>query len=413
MKKITTSLLSLLLVLGITSSLQASTIKVDDHLRITESVDHNLYVAAGELDIDADIFGDLVAAAGEVDITGTIHEDVTLAGGDVDLRGLIHGDLRVIGGSFHIRNDVLGDLVITGGEVSISEGVTIGGDLIVAGGEVRFAGIVQGDVHMAGGEVRFRGFCQGDFNAKAGELTINGTVHGSSSLSAQSLRIGSDARFESDVKYWTKEGEVNFKNSLAEGVQAEFSDSLKVDLGDFNRKTLKQGLFAFTIFRVFAAALLIILMIALFNRFFSENAGRIKKEYFADLGYGAILFLGVPIAAGLACITIIGIPAGLIMFSVFGISVLLSHSLTAVVAAYEMEHHLNRSWGKGTIMLVSLGAFILLKVIGSIPFFGGLVTFIITMIAFGYIIKSLTDRRRRGKVIEIEVEDDHDTDEMV
>ena len=178
------------------------------------------------------------------------------------------------------------------------------------------------------------------------------------------------------------------------GAKAQYDADLKFefDAGHW-KKNLKKGFFAFTIFRVIAATLLILVIIAMFHRFFGTNAGHIQKKYPTFLGYGALLFIGMPIAAGIACATIIGIPAGLILFSIFGIATLLSHTITAVVAAYEVNKVTNKNWTKQNLMLVSIGFFLLLKLMAAIPVIGSIAAFALTMIAFGYIVKTLIDKR--------------------
>ena len=200
--------------------------------------------------------------------------------------------------------------------------------------------------------------------------------------------------FLGNVEYWTKGGEMNFDDHLVDGAKAKFNPDLKMEIEGLNARNLKKAAFGFMIFRFFGAMVLIFLLIAFFNRFFSENASRINKDFGTNLGYGALVFFGLPIIGALACATVIGIPAGLIMFGSFGIAVLLSNALTAVVAAYGLEFYNNRHWSKGMLGLIAIGIFAILKFASFVPLLGNVAVFALTLIAFGFVINALRNKEK-------------------
>lgn len=383
----------------------ASTIKGAESVRIDEPVTGNLYAAGGKVKIDATVSGDVMATGGEIWINEDMLRDVTLGGGNIVIRGITGDDLRLVAGHCSVRADVRGDLIITGGEVEIEEGITVGGDLIIAGGEVSFEGTVMGDVRVFGGEIDFNGVVEGDFISKGGDVNINGEIKGSTSISAQNLDLNNNTRFHGNVTYWTKHGKINFDDYLVDGAKATFDDDLKIEFEGLNAGNLKKAVFGFMVFRFLGAMVLIFLLIALFNRFFSENAYRITKEYKKNMGYGAWVFIGLPIIGAIACATVIGIPAGLVMFSSFGIAVILSNSLTAVVGAYALEHYNNLHWRRGMLLIVSIGIYTVLKVASFIPLMGNIAVFIATLIAFGFVINALRNNRQKPSGPEMTSED--------
>lgn len=394
MKKHILLLATFVMSMALTPFTFASTVKGADNVRIDEPVTGNLYAAGGKVKIDATVSGDVMAAGGEIWINEEMLRDVTLAGGNIVIRGVTGEDLRLIGGHCSIMADVQGDLIITGGEIEVEDGITIGGDLIIAGGEVSFDGTVKGDVRVFGGEIDFNGLVEGDFISKGGDVEINGEIKGTASISAQELDLGDNSRFHGQVEYWTKNGKIDFNEYLVDGATASYNTDLKIEFEGLNGHTLKKAVVGFMVFRFLGAMVLIFLLISFFNRFFSENASRITKDYMTHLGYGTLVFIGLPIIGAIACATVIGIPAGLVMFSSFGIAVILSNALTAVVAAYGLEHYNNRHWNKGMILIVSIGIYTALKVVGFIPLLGNLAVFALTLMAFGFIINSLRNREK-------------------
>jgi hypothetical protein len=393
MKRSIISFLALALAIAIPPSLWASTVKGAETVEISEPVDGNLYAGGGKVKINAPVAGDAFVGGGEVWINDQISKDVLAAGGSIIIQGTIGEDLRVMGGRILVKENIGGDLVVAGGEVEVINGVIISGDLIVAGGKVVFNGIVKGKAKLTGGELIFNGISDGGLELKAGKVEINGEVNGPSSIAAGNISLGSKARFLGDVEYWQEHGEINFEGRLYNEAKATYNPDLKFNVEKVSLKKLRKGLGIFMVYRFAAAAFLIILLVLLLNRFLTRNAGRLSSNYLTYLGNGALFFIGVPVMAVIALATIIGIPVGLVLLSSVGIALIIGNTLTAVVGAYELENNLNRNWGKGMLILTSIGLYAAIRVIAFIPVLGGLASFALMMIAFGFLIYSLTKKK--------------------
>jgi len=393
MKK-TIFILTLFSLLASTLPIMASETRAGEEVRITKPVEENLYIAAGEMRVEAPIGGDLVAAGGKVWVTDTIGDDATIFGGELYIRNVVKGDVRVAGGKVRISNEVLGDLIIFGGELTVESDATIRGDVKIFGGSVHFSGTAQGDLQMYAGGIEFDGEAAKTVEIKAGEVEFNGTIRGKSTLAARELEVQPDARFFSDVEYWREAGELDLTGNLQNGATATFNEDLKFDTG-VNENIWAKSIFWISVFRIISAALLIILLVSFFSSFFQKNTGNVKEKIGNYLGVGALFLIGTPIVAILAFATVVGIPVGIIMFSGYAIALTLAHSLTAVVATYELEKYLNREWSNGLTMVMAIGAFILLKLIGLLAFPGQLITFLLTAIAIGAVIQWLRQGWRR------------------
>ncbi len=116
-----------------------------------ETVDGDLYLAAGTVTMDGTVDGDLTATGGQVTINGTVTGDVLAAGGTVSINGTVDGDLRTAGGQLTVSGGVGEDTLAAGGQVTIGSTAAIDGDLIVTGGDVRMAGAVAGSIEASGG----------------------------------------------------------------------------------------------------------------------------------------------------------------------------------------------------------------------------------------------------------------------
>ncbi|MBK8654249.1 MAG: polymer-forming cytoskeletal protein [Haliscomenobacter sp.] len=380
-------LLGLLVLWGLHSTAQKSQVRTGDHVRITEKADGNTYVAGGEITVDAEITGDLIGAGGNIRIAQKIQNDILLAGGDLSIDGETGGDLRLMGGNIRINKPVAGDLTITGGEIRIPKDVRIGGDVYIAGGNVWIEGDIAGNLRIAGGEVFLSGTVMGNLHAQTGHLGLSGTVKGTSKIVAQEIDLGSDARFEGDVQYWTKrENGADFSKAMAGGAQAKYDNALRPGYDKVDWKhSAKKGMAAFTAFRAVSGLLLTLLLVAFFNTFFAGRAGLARQFAARSMTRGLLLFLGLPFLSFIATITVIGIPVGLIGFSAFTAIALSANAVTAVVAAHELTFAKNWKNGSGQIALLAGGLFLGLRVVGLVPFIGPLANFVLAAIAIGHV----------------------------
>ncbi len=376
--------------------MQASSIRSGENVTVNEPVEKNLHVAGGKVHIQAPIGGDLICAGGEVRINQAVAQDILAIGGNVELNKASGQDVRLVGGQIRVTDNVPGDLIITGGEVTIESNVTIGGDLIIAGGKVNMYGTVKGNVEAAAGELILHGPVAGTLTAKGGTIEISGAVGGASRLAAERIRLGSDARFAGDVRYWQKSGDVDFGTTLAGGATASVDQALKLQYTEWQGKARlfqKRITPAFVIYRLASGALLVGLIIAFFSGFFERIAGGAQRDMGKYFGVGALYLIGIPVVIGITAITIIGIPAAFAIGGVYSATLSVAGALTAIVGAYELEKRLNRDWSRGQMIMISLGIYLGLKALAVFPLVGSLAVFALTAIAFGFLIQAI-----RGKV---------------
>lgn len=381
-------MLPFFLMASIGMAAQKTIIKTGDNIRIEEPIQGNTYLAAGEVFIDSVISGDLVGAVGTVYIQSSVWKDIFLAGGTIYLNAEAGEDVRIMGGNITISRPIKGDLLIAGGEVLITDQATIGGDIIVAGGNVKVSGTVNGDLYIAGGEVQLTGKVLGNLSTHSGRLSIIGSVEGSSKVIAQDLLISGGASFGKEVRYWTKNGKVDFGTSLDSGVVATYDNNLRPGYANVDwEKGIKTGFKVFTVLRIVSGILLIGLLISLFGRFFAARAGLVRKYAGRSFARGMALLIALPILSGFAFATVIGIPLSIIGFSAFTIFALSAGAITAIVLAYEWARIKNWPLTGGKIFLLSLGIFVLLRLISFLPVLGWGVNFVLAAIALGHVFR--------------------------
>lgn len=381
----------LAIMLGIAYSVYAIRIRSGKNLVINTPVYEDMYIAGGEVIINAPIYGDLIVTGGTVTINDSIANDILAAGGTISFNGYVGDDIRCAGGKLFILNSVAGDVVAAGGNITIGKEAVIG-NLVSAGGEIVIDGRVTGAVTTRSGTLLLNGTVSKELNCMGDAITINGVVQGPSVIAAgDKLIIGKSAVFNNEVRYWADSKNIDFGNSVKNGT-AVYDPSLTMER---DRWYFLGFATVLGVLWYLGMALLIIMIIQyLFSRTM-KNAGQIAYDRsLRSLGYGLLFWIGVPVAAALACITIIGVPIGVILLFNYIILALFAGVITSVVAANWLNSRSATGWSYWRMVFVALGIFIVFKILSLTPFLGWFVFGLLVCIAFGAILLSVNWRKR-------------------
>lgn len=315
-----------------------------------ETVDGDLYVAAGNIVVDGTVTGDLVASGGRIDVSGTVEGDALLAGGDVRVSGDVDGDLRVAAGQATFTGTVGEDLLVGAGQATVASTATVGEDLVFGTGRMRMRGTVEG------GAV-----------GNAGDYTETGRIAGTR-----------------DITEAPEEEPPTFGDRVLDVLQRYV-----------------------TILVVGA------LLLWLAGRWARSSISRLRQEPWLSLGVGALTLAGAAvgviglIVAGvlvtilLALIGLGGLAATIMAAVLLAVAVLVFTLVVAAVwlAPVVLGTWLGRlvvrdgeSWGR-LVAALAIGAAVIV-VTGAIPFIGPLVWTIVVVLGVGALV--LMAFRRRG-----------------
>jgi cytoskeletal protein CcmA (bactofilin family) len=381
------------MLLAIILSARATRIEYGKNPVINTPVYEDLYIAGSEITINAPVYGDLVIAGGTIVINDSVTSDILVAGGTVTINGYVGDDVRCAGGRIKILKNVAGDVVVTGGTVDVGKNITLG-NLIVSGGEITVDGNVNGIVKSATGKLVLNGMVKKSIDCRGGKITINGAVQGPAVLAAtDQIIIGDMAGFAGGVRYWIPGRQVNFRQSIKNG-QAVYDPSLRIQ---YDRWYYLGFASLFGLLWYIGMAFLMILCIQyLFSATLNRAANTVYAKTWISLGYGLLYWIGVPVAAAIAFITVIGVPVGLLLLTGYVILLLLATVITSVVAANWLNNRSATHWNYWRIVFVSLGIFVVLKILTLTPFFGWLIMIALACIAFGAILQNINWRKKPG-----------------
>ncbi len=341
-------------VLAFTSIESSETVIIDD------TIEDDILVAGNKIIIKGIIKGDVIVAGGSVDVSGNITEDLIIAAGEVSVTGNIGDDMRVASGTVIIEGNVEDDLISLAGETKVSDTGRIGGDLTSASGHLDMQGNVEGNVSASGDEV-----------------TIGGKIDGNVDINTEDLTVLPGAYISGNLEYRTHE-----RANIPEGTVGKDIRFIEEQYGDEDDSGSTLSSVIWWIISYMALLLIGLLGIAILP----EGMRNISSKTSDAPGRAFLLGLAIMIVSMvvvvLLFITLIGIPLGIIILILVITCLYIARIITAIWIGNYLFAQTNRE--PGQMADLALGLFILL-LLGEIPFIGGLIYLIATLIPVGNI----------------------------
>ena len=346
-----------------------------------EVVDSDLYVAANSIIIDGTINGDVWAAGNSITVNGVVNGSVMAVGRTVNINGDVGHAVRAGGETIIVNGDVSGDVIVGCSQAHIASTAKIGGDLLFGAGNARIAGLIEGNAKGNGGEV-----------------AISNEVEGNIDVEVESLTILPTANIKGNLTY-TSEQEANIQT----GAQVGGATTHKLpEVKEKQAKTFPFALFSgiggkVTGFLMALIAGLVIILLA--PRRLTSIAEAIRSRPGPSVGWGALILFATPIAAIIVCITIVGIPVGLIALALWGIAIYLAQIPVGLFIGRWILSHFREVKGK-TIMIGALAlGLVILRLLRLIPHLGFFIALAVILFGLGAVVVS--ERRRRVEAREV------------
>ena len=244
-------------------------------------------------------------------------------------------------------------------------------------------GDTAGDVVVLDGPVTVAGRVRGDLVVVSGGLTIRGRVDGDVFTVADRARLAPTARVGGDLGYSSKRPVVPRRARVGGEVKRLDPEKLGAPLG----AGVALGLWL----AVSVSTLVLgLLLLWLGPRAADAAHDAARTRLGASLGFGLLLFFGIPILAVLALVTIVGIPlgAGLLL------ALLPLYALAYTTSAWLLGRRLlGPPRGRVVSFLAGLA---ILRLIALVPFLSGLVWFVATVLGLGALLFAIRGARSGG-----------------
>ena len=324
-----------------------------------EEVLGDLYAAGRSVTVTGKISDGLYAAGQTVTIGGTIDGGATIGGQTVTLAGIVGRGVRVGASTVDVTGDIGGDLVAGCSTLRVADGAYIGADLVVGAGQVYVDGEVAGNIKSAAETLVITGHVGGDVEAQVGTLEIKpgAVIDGKLTYTANE-----EASIPADV--------VKGSVSYTERIEKEDAEEMRKDFGALGPFFL----FADLAWKLIGYLMLLvtgILLILILPRGMAAATIAIRKKTGASAGWGAMVLFLTPLAAIVVCITVIGLPVGLITLVAWGILLYVSHIPVSIFIGHLILGHSNPLEGKGFMIGCLALGLLLFTLLTAIPIVGG------------------------------------------
>ena len=257
-----------------------------------------------EVKQDEVVKGDVFLFGHRTRMNGTVEGDVYLFSEDANVTGHVKGDVIAFAQSLHVTGQVDGNIRAFTNNLTISGNVSKNVLTFDESVNIDSVGKIGGSMTIFVKSLSLDGHLGRDLLIFAEHTGISGKVEGGVQAKGDSLDISSTAEIGGPVRFdGNKEPEVSSQAKLASPV-----DYHKLE----HKSRYAEG--HYYVWRVIwtAAYILFGLVLCLLAPKFAPEAVSAAERYGAPIGLGVLVFFGVPIAALIACITVVGIPLGVL-----------------------------------------------------------------------------------------------------
>ncbi len=344
-----------------------------------EVVDDDLYVAAETIIIDGTVNGDLWAAGNTITVNGIVNGSVMAAGRIVNINGDIRHAVRAVAETININGDVGGDVMAGCGKANIASTAEIGGDLLFGADIAGIDGPIEGDIKGSGREV-----------------TISNEVNGNVELEVENLTILSTANIGGDLSYTSAEEADIQSGAQIAGATTHNVPEVKEDGAKFFPFVLFSGVLAKVVgfLMAFVTGLIIIFLAPRRLRSIVEAIGTHPGP---SAGWGALIVFVAPIAAVLVCLTIIGLPVGVITLALYGIGLYLAQIPVGLFIGRWIIGRFRAVESKAIMVGALALGLAILTLLGLIPYFSFVVGLAVVIFGLGAVVAAARKRRAEAR----------------
>lgn len=342
-----------------TSIVSSDVYLFDDNVTIDYSIDGNLFVMADTVTINSEIGGDAFIIAKNLII---------------DSQGYIYSNLFAIADSIEIKG-VVCDIFALSNNCTISGGY-IFRDLKLACDTLNLNGII--------GRNAFVNFSSINFNTDGNN---NALIYGNLDYTSESEAYIPENIINGTVNYTASE------ISSEESIGSIISDYI-FDLGRF----------------LVFVLIIWLLCLVIAPKFLEGTNKYVGKKTLSVFGYGLLSLIVIPIACIILILLQLTSGFSLFLLALYVLAIVISKSLFTITANNYVcsKLKINKNVGIFGMLIVSS---IVIWLITKVPYIGGLVSFIISVLGLGILVNSILPKKDKKNEVIVENEDDSKKDE--
>ena len=340
-----------------------------------ETVDDSLAAAGDTVEVAGTVNGNLFAVAHRVVVRGDVKGDVFVAARIVEIPGTVEGNLFGCGTTLTVSGRIVHSAYLAARSFQLDPAGHVADDVWTAGDEVRLFGAVGRDVMTAGSSAEAGGVIGRDLDTYSGH---DGLV-----VVNSSARIGGNL-----------EAHVEKKEQVQIDQGASVAGKTEIVLSKPKPSSYTQGRFyrwqGIELAGAFAAGLLLYWLFPTLFGAKLDAAGTFGRT----AGIGLLILIVTPIVAAIACITLVGLPLGLITLLVWLIGLYLAKIFVGALLGRGLLER--RSGGPSQPFALALVVGLLVIFVATnLPYYiGAVISSLVILVGLGLAFRGVREARR-------------------
>ncbi|MFH1235475.1 MAG: polymer-forming cytoskeletal protein [Parcubacteria group bacterium] len=265
-----------------------------------ETIEENLFAYGSMVTVDGDVNGDLIAIAQTVRVSGHVAGDILVLANDITLNGAVDGNVRALGQSVNIGGKVARNVSVAGNSVTLASKADVGWSMTSTATATDIQGAVRGNILGYGGNI-----------------TITGTIDGNATFTtdaASVITLQQTATIEGDLTYTAENDVITRKGAEVLGATTHHLPTqnikdVKALMNSFGFIVKLLGWFGL----LFAG----VLLVSLFPRHLIAIGEVAQRQLWRSIAYGLLVIVLTPLVAILLFLSIVGIPTGFILLTLY------------------------------------------------------------------------------------------------
>ena len=320
--------------------------------------------------------------------------DVYLAGDNITIDYIVDGNLFVCADTVTINSQIGGDAFIFAKNLIINEEGYVFSNLFTVAESVEIKGVVYDVYALAQNFTISSGYVYRDLRICGNTLNINGIVGRNAFVSCSTINFNTDESTNGiiygDLNY-TSNSEISIPENVVSG-NINYSEP-KVSPEKPIRSIIADYILDLGEFLAFVL-IIWLLCLVLVPKFLANTNNYVGKKTLGILGYGLLSLIAVPIACIILILLQLTSSFSFFLLALYILAIVISKSLFTITANNYVCSKLKINKNSGIFgMLIVSG--IVIWAITQIPYIGGLISFVISVLGLGILVTSILPKKSK------------------
>lgn len=354
---------------------QQSSDTEDVKLATGESIQGPLFYSGTNVSIDGNVDGSAFVVGQNITVTGKVNGDLFVAGQKIDISGEVTGNIFVAGQMIGASNLKAQDAFIVGQIVTLNSTTTLR------------------DAFLSGAELKSDATAR-QLYAGAENLVLGGTIDKDVYAGISSLTLKNEAVIKGNLNYESDKTATIANGAVIEG-DNNWKKNVDVSNADYSKDEAKTpvDIFLSILYTLVAGFIIWLILELIFPSLWQKSPRPFSTTPVKTLGFGLLAILLLLPLLALLGITFVGLPAALFILLLSILLVMLAKITTANILAklitekFDLPHIHRGIW-------LFLASYLVLVILGKIPYVGPFISFLCVLITFGTVILAVFSRKQ-------------------